>query len=107
MTVLVEATEGVMSKQAGYVSANIHSGLDGPTVANYAQWRSREHFEAMLRHSPLLSSLSGRAATPVRRRCPSSIPTAKCRPPALPLVPRRMCGLRLASAGRRRGQCRR
>lgn len=48
IALLVEATESVMSSQPGYVSANIHRGLDGTTVANYAQWRSREHFEAML-----------------------------------------------------------
>jgi quinol monooxygenase YgiN len=45
---LVEATETVMHKQPGYVSANIHKSLDGTRVTNYAQWRSREAFEAML-----------------------------------------------------------
>lgn len=44
---LVDATERVMSKQPGYISANIHRGLDGTTVANYAQWRSRQDFEAI------------------------------------------------------------
>jgi heme-degrading monooxygenase HmoA len=44
---LVEATEEVMSKQPGYVAANIHRSLDGTKVANYAQWRSREDFQAM------------------------------------------------------------
>jgi heme-degrading monooxygenase HmoA len=47
--VLVEATQAVMRKQPGFVSANIHKSLDGTRVANYAQWRSREAFEAMLR----------------------------------------------------------
>ena len=46
---LVTATEAVMSKLPGYVSANIHRSLDGKRVTNYAQWRSREYFEAMLR----------------------------------------------------------
>jgi quinol monooxygenase YgiN len=45
---LVTATETVMNKQPGFVSANIHKSLDGTRVANYAQWRSREDFEAML-----------------------------------------------------------
>jgi heme-degrading monooxygenase HmoA len=44
---LVEATEEVMSKQPGYVAANIHRSLDGTKVANYAQWRSRDDFQAM------------------------------------------------------------
>jgi quinol monooxygenase YgiN len=44
---LVEATEAVMKKQPGFVSANIHKSLDGTRVANYAQWKSREQFEAI------------------------------------------------------------
>ena len=46
--VLVEATQAVMRKQPGFVSANIHKSLDGTRVANYAQWRSKEAFDAML-----------------------------------------------------------
>jgi quinol monooxygenase YgiN len=45
---LDDATEQVMRKQPGFVSANIHRGLDGRHVANYAQWTSREAMEAML-----------------------------------------------------------
>ncbi len=48
VALLVEATESVMNKRPGYVSANIHRGLDGRHVVNYAQWRSRADFEAML-----------------------------------------------------------
>jgi heme-degrading monooxygenase HmoA len=47
--VLVDATQAVMRKQPGFISANIHRSLDGTRVTNYAQWRSREAFEAMLR----------------------------------------------------------
>lgn len=32
----------------GFVSATIHGSADGVRVANYAQWRRREDFEAML-----------------------------------------------------------
>lgn len=49
--VLIEATESVMNKLPGYVSANIHRGFDGRHVANYAQWRSRGDFEAMQQNS--------------------------------------------------------
>jgi heme-degrading monooxygenase HmoA len=45
---LAEATEVVMSKLPGFVSANLHKSLDGTKVVNYAQWRSLEAFEAML-----------------------------------------------------------
>jgi quinol monooxygenase YgiN len=47
---LVEATEAVMRHQPGFISANIHRSFDGQRVTNYAQWRSREDFEAMLRN---------------------------------------------------------
>ncbi len=50
LDVLVEATEGVMNKLPGFVSANLHKSLDGTKVTNYAQWRTREDFEAMLKH---------------------------------------------------------
>jgi heme-degrading monooxygenase HmoA len=46
--VLVDTTQRVMRKQPGFISANIHRSLDGTRVTNYAQWRSREAFEAML-----------------------------------------------------------
>jgi len=48
LDLLADATESVMARQPGFVSANLHRGLDGTSVANYAQWRSREDFEAML-----------------------------------------------------------
>lgn len=47
---LIEATEKVMKHLPGFVSANIHRGLDLRHVANYAQWRSQEDFNAMLRN---------------------------------------------------------
>lgn len=47
---LVEATQSVMRHMDGFISASIHRGLDGDKVANYAQWRSLEHFQAMLKN---------------------------------------------------------
>ena len=46
---LIEATEQVMRQRSGFVSANIHASLDGHRVVNYAQWRSSEDFQAMLK----------------------------------------------------------
>jgi len=48
LDLLVGATETVMNGFPGFVSANLHKSLDGTRVVNYAQWRSREAFEAML-----------------------------------------------------------
>ena len=47
---LDEATDKVMKRQPGFVSANNHRSLSGKHVANYAQWRSKEDFEAMQRN---------------------------------------------------------
>jgi heme-degrading monooxygenase HmoA len=47
---LTAATDQVMNKLPGFVSANLHRSLDGTRVVNYAQWRSRADFEAMLRN---------------------------------------------------------
>jgi heme-degrading monooxygenase HmoA len=44
---LVQATDEVMSKQAGYLSARIHRSLDGRKVAVYARWRSADEFMAL------------------------------------------------------------
>jgi heme-degrading monooxygenase HmoA len=48
---LVDTTEKLMKHIPGFVSASIHKSLDGVRVVNYAQWRSKEDFEAM-RNSP-------------------------------------------------------
>ena len=45
--ILISATETSMRHLPGFISANIHRSLDGTKVANYAQWRSVEDFEAM------------------------------------------------------------
>jgi quinol monooxygenase YgiN len=48
---LNRATDETIRHLPGFISANIHRSLDGVRVTNYAQWRSREDFEAML-HNP-------------------------------------------------------
>ena len=49
LELLERATEDVMRHLPGFVSANLHRGLDGTHVANYAQWESVEAFQAMQR----------------------------------------------------------
>src|SRR3546814_5542751 len=48
IALLDDATETVMKHRVGFISANIHRSLDGGRVANYAQWRTKADFEAML-----------------------------------------------------------
>jgi quinol monooxygenase YgiN len=44
---LIHATDETMKHLPGFISASIHRSLDGKKVINYAQWRSREDFEAL------------------------------------------------------------
>ncbi len=48
---LVEATEAIMKELPGFVSASIHKSADGVRVVNYAQWRSRDDFEAAMNNA--------------------------------------------------------
>ena len=48
--VLTEATEKVMARQPGFISANLHKSLDGKRVTNYAQWASVEEYQAVLQN---------------------------------------------------------
>jgi quinol monooxygenase YgiN len=62
VALLTEVTEDVMQHQPGFVSANLHVSLDGTRVVNYAQWRSREDFAAMLRDPVAGAHMSAVAA---------------------------------------------
>jgi quinol monooxygenase YgiN len=59
---LDQATERVMRVRPGFISANIHRSLDGKRVVNYAQWRSKSDFEAMLREPACREHMSKAAA---------------------------------------------
>ncbi|MDQ6782812.1 MAG: antibiotic biosynthesis monooxygenase [Actinomycetota bacterium] len=45
---LVATTEEVWSRHPGHLSTSLHRSGDHTKVTNYAQWRSREDFDAML-----------------------------------------------------------
>ena len=47
VNLLVEATNTTMRHLPGFVSASIHKSLDHARVVNYAQWRSKDDFDAM------------------------------------------------------------
>ncbi|MFJ4526347.1 antibiotic biosynthesis monooxygenase family protein [Streptomyces sp. NPDC088810] len=57
--VLVEAigtfVEDVVRHQPGFVSSTVHISLDGTRVINYAQWASREAFEAFQNNPEAMS----------------------------------------------------
>jgi len=47
--ILKEATEQVMSKLPGYISANLHISEDKKTLTNYAQWATLDDFQNMMK----------------------------------------------------------
>ena len=55
---LIEATEKVTSQQEGFISVSIHKSLDGTRVVNYAQWKSRDTIEKMLKNPRAISYMS-------------------------------------------------
>lgn len=59
---LDQATERVMRSRPGFISANIHRSLDGKHVVNYAQWRSKSDFEAMMSEPACREHMSRAAA---------------------------------------------
>ena len=59
---LDKATEEVFKGIPGFISANIHKGLEPNKVANYAQWQSKEHYMAALKHPVALEHMKKAAA---------------------------------------------
>lgn len=43
---LIDITERFTRYRPGFLSATVHSGVDGEHVANYVQWQSSADFEA-------------------------------------------------------------
>jgi heme-degrading monooxygenase HmoA len=46
---LTRATDGLVSRAPGFVSATLHRSVDGTKVTMYARWRSAEDYQAMRR----------------------------------------------------------
>lgn len=47
---LLEAARSIYAGAPGFVSATIHRSFDGTCVTNYAQYESREAFEALTKN---------------------------------------------------------
>jgi quinol monooxygenase YgiN len=58
VNLLIEATEKITSQQDGFISVSIHKSLDGTRVVNYAQWKSRDAIEKMLKNPRGISYMS-------------------------------------------------
>ena len=44
---LTRATDGLVDRAPGFISATLHRSIDGTKVTMVARWRSREDYEAM------------------------------------------------------------
>jgi quinol monooxygenase YgiN len=62
---LVQILHGEGDEASTFVSANIHKSLDGTRVVNYAQWRSRDDFEAMVKNPEVAPHM--KAAGPIAK----------------------------------------
>lgn len=40
----------MIRNQKGFVSVNLHKSLDGKRVINYAEWKTKEDFEAIFKN---------------------------------------------------------
>jgi quinol monooxygenase YgiN len=49
LDLLVRATDGLVNRASGFMSATLHKSVDGGKVAMYSQWRSEEDYLAMRR----------------------------------------------------------
>ena len=47
-----------MSHKEDFISANLHKSLDGTKVVNYAQWKSKEAFEKMLKNPTAITHMN-------------------------------------------------
>jgi quinol monooxygenase YgiN len=59
---LIDATEQTMKRLPGFISASIHRSRDGTKVVNYAQWRSKQDFDAMREHPEAKPHMAAAAA---------------------------------------------
>lgn len=65
LDLLNKASEDVLRHKPGFVSANLHVSEDGTRVANYAQWASREQYEAIMKDPVVQQHLKDAAAAAV------------------------------------------
>lgn len=57
---LLDELRQVVEKLSGFISANVHRSLDGTRVVSYAQWNSKEDYQAVYTNSqtiPLLDEI--------------------------------------------------
>jgi len=59
---LEEATSEIFMSVPGFISANLHTSLDGTRVINYAQWASEKHYQDALQRDDVRAHVGKAAA---------------------------------------------
>ncbi|MCX4904665.1 antibiotic biosynthesis monooxygenase [Streptomyces sp. NBC_00878] len=59
---LDEATRQIFTTVPGFISANLHTSLDGTRVINYAQWASEKHYKDALQRADVREHITKAAA---------------------------------------------
>ena len=57
---LLDDLRKIVEKQPGFISANVHSSFDGNRVVSYAQWNTKEDYQAVYTNSnakPILDEI--------------------------------------------------
>ena len=62
---LKEATEKVMCKLPGYISANLHVSDDKKTITNYAQWATLQDFKNIMKNEEAQKHMQKAASTAI------------------------------------------
>lgn len=52
-----QLVDEIVSKQPGFISANLHLSTDGEKVLNYFQWESKEAFDAFRGNEEAMSQI--------------------------------------------------
>jgi len=59
LELIKEFVEKAVKKQYGFISANFHTSIDGTRIANYAQWRSIQDYNAGFANPEVISASKG------------------------------------------------
>jgi len=89
LELLGQATDGVMRKLPGFISANLHRSVDGTRVVNYAQWENREAFEAIFTNPQAVEHMAAIRNLAIGDRHLYEVVSVHGRPQNPPLPPTR------------------
>ena len=59
---LHKATMDIFRHEPGFLSVSLHLSEDRSRIVNYAQWRSKEHYETMRKKPEVQAHMKGAAA---------------------------------------------